>query len=391
MASDTDQFLPLYPNESEATIRARWDAWANEGLSPDQVDLWTDTREGGFFQLTTQPGVREAAKLYDLIGTEFIQAATPIRSWGPYLEDQAAVQDVLRTAAQQATGVVTFSSDVGVDIAVGTRVGVEPSSPDADAPEYLTTAAGTVPAGGTLDLPIRAVEAGVVGDASAGAVTLVLTPNLAATVSNAAAISGGTEEETDESLRGRLLEAYQGQGPGNVTDYIAWSRAFLGGGRVTVLPLADGPGTVTVIAIDANGDPLQPDRVTALQDWLDPVPGQGKGAAPIGVTVTVATAAVTAVTIGGTLEFDDGYDLDGSDASVGLRGIIEQRLADYVSSVEPGQEIVLSKVAGVIVGVVGVHDASGVTLNGSAANVTVVSSPTPQLPRLTVPTDLVAA
>jgi uncharacterized phage protein gp47/JayE len=386
MATDTDQLAPLYPLETEATIRARWDAWANEGLTEEQTEEWTDTREGGFFQIATQGGVREAARVYDLIGTEFIQAATPIHAWGPYLDDHAAVQSVVRAAARPATGSVTFTGENGVVIAPGVRVGVEPTQPDADAPEYEVTLAGTIAGGtgddpGTVTVPVGALVAGVAGNVSAGAISLILTPGLQVDVTNAARISGGTEIETDESLRGRLLDAYRGQGPGNVTDYKAWTRAYLGGGRVTVIPLWDGPGTVKVIAIDANGDPLQDDVIEGLQDFLSPAAGEGGGEAPVGATVTVETADPFAVALSAALEFEAGYSLDGAAGTIALLSTILARVGEYVETVEPGDEIVVSQVIGKIVAITGVHDVTDVELNGVAANLAVDDDP-PALPFL---------
>ena len=74
-------FPPLYPDQDEDTIRARWQAWANEGLTVDDVDEWVDTRPGSFWYIATSPGVQEAARLYDLAGAEVPAAAMVIWSW----------------------------------------------------------------------------------------------------------------------------------------------------------------------------------------------------------------------------------------------------------------------------------------------------------------------
>ena len=74
VAEDLLGLLPLFPNETEAAIRLRMNTWANEGVSVEDHDEWVDVREGSFFQIVTEPMVRELARAYDLMGTESLAA-----------------------------------------------------------------------------------------------------------------------------------------------------------------------------------------------------------------------------------------------------------------------------------------------------------------------------
>lgn len=376
MAVDDYDFAPLYPAETEAAIRARWDGWANEGITVADAERWTDVREGGYFQLSTQPGVREAARTYDLIGTEVVAAAHPLWAWESYLDDHAEVQNVVRLPATYATGDAVFAGANGTVIPIGTGVGVAPADPDADAPEFETTGAGTI-AGGTVTVPIRAQLPGAQGNVAALSITAVLTPIPGVTVSNPAQTAGGADTETDDALRSRLLEVYGGESGGwNVRLYKIASRAFSAAiGRVTVIPLWNGPNTVKVVITDAAGQPLDAGTVTGLQNFLDPVAGQGHGEVTIGATVTVVTATALNIAVVAPVELEAGYSLDGFGGTVALRQALTDAIEAYVESVESGGEVVRQQVIGRIATVQGVHDVGAVTLNGSAANVAIPADP----------------
>lgn len=383
---DVLELIGLYEDQDEDTIWARRVAWANEGLTPDDEEEWTDTREGSFFHVTTIGGVREDARIYDLMGTEVVAASHPLYAWESYLDAHAEVQRLIRTAAVPATGEVTFTGSNGTVIPIGTEVGTEPTEPEADAPVYEVTAAGTI-AAGTVTVPVRAVEGGKAGDVSAGAVVAILTDVAGAnTVTNADAIIGGADTETDEELRDRLLAVYGGGGGWNVAAFKVAALAFGRGiGRVTVIPLWNGPGTVKVIIATADGDPVAPDVVTDLQAFLDPIVQQGAGEVMVGLAVTVQTNATVPVVIAMTIEFEPGFSLDGGGNTVPCRDLITLREQSYVNAVEPDGEVVLAQVSGQVTTIRGVHDVGGVTINGVAANLAIAEN---QAPELTVPLTL---
>lgn len=389
MADDFLEFLPLFPDDDEDAILARMREWANEGLDPEaDADSWVDTREGSHWHVCVMPGVRELARLYDLAGSEVPASGFPLWAWGEYLDDHANVQDIERLPATVAQGEVTFTGDEGTLIAAGVVVGVEPASPDDDAPEYEVTEAGTIDASGSITLPIQARETGISGNVGAGAVTVLSTPLSAIEVTNAEAIIGGSEPETDDALRERVIASYRGQGAGNKRDYERWARAWAGVGRATIIPLWAGPGTVKVIVADADGNPLPDAVLEGLQNDLDPNPGRADGEAPVGAHVTVATAVARPLDIEGTVEFEDGYSLDGFGGTIALRADIMRSLRDYVERVESGGEVVAAQISGRVVTVGGVHDFRLDSLDGVAppVNVAIASNPAeaPQLGTVTL-------
>lgn len=487
-------FLPLYPAETEEAIRARWEAWANEGLTPENVDEWQDVREGSFFQILTTPGIREAAKNYDLLGSEVVAAAFPLWSWSDYLDSLAEPVGVERLSATVATGVATFYGTAGSTVPVGTGIATEGVIEGDPAREFQTVEAGVIQAalgappnlaatgvasGGTLNddeyfyvvttvndegesdasaedsgtvsggggsgsvdldwdavvgatayrvyralatggpfdfvievatnsytddgsplpdssthppatdttgdqitLAIEATEPGSASNVDLNAISILRTPLGGVTaVANPGSTLGGSDPETDEGLRDRVLAAYGGQGPGTSADYIRWASAYAGVGRVSVIPIWDGPGTVLVVIMDADNQPVSQAIVDGLQEVLDPDPGQGAGLAPIGAIVTVKTGVILAVDVEADVELDSGYSLDGSGNTIDLTDRITAAVVEYFETIVPGSEIVVAQVLAAIVSVTGVHDAASVTLNASGSNVNLTDDP-PQVPVL---------
>jgi uncharacterized phage protein gp47/JayE len=89
--------------------------------------------------------------------------------------------------------------------------------------------------------------------------------------------------------------------------------------------------------------------------------------------VTVATVTPVAINVVGTIVFGTGYSLDGAGATIACRPTIGAAVNAYLATLGPGDDVMFHRVAAAIVGVTGVADVTGLTLNGSAANVALTS------------------
>lgn len=381
-------FQPLYPDQTEDAVLNRMIGWANEGLDPvADAAAWVDTREGGHWRTANISTIRELARLYDLAGSEVPMSGFVLWSWGTYLDDLAAVWQVFRLPATPATGVVTFDGPAATDIAPGITLSVVPSTPDDPTPEFEVVIGGTIPMGGSIDLAVQATQAGKFGNVAANAIIAPSSPLPAGvTFTNAAPTSSGSDPETDESLRARLLAALAGKGPGAVADYIRWAQAYPGVGRVQVVPIWNGPGTVLVMISDVNGDPLSSAIVTGFQTQLDPTPGLGHGIAPIGANASVETSTLLALTIAATLVYETGYSWDGFGGSTAVGPAVLDAINAYLLTVPPGGDVVYERIKGLIATTVGVHDVTACTIDAGSGpamiNVPVELLPTPKAPYL---------
>jgi uncharacterized phage protein gp47/JayE len=259
---------------------------------------------------------------------------------------------------------------------------------DVPAPPFVDTGAitPTLPepqsnmSAGVL-LAISALTPGSAGNLGANALTTLETPIAGVlAVTNQAPTVGGADVESDADFRARLLSQYQGGGAGTVADYVRWSLAW-GVERVAVVPLWDGPGTVLVVAMEADGTPVDSDVLTGLQQYLDPVAGQGHGQAPVGASVTVATSTVLYLTISATVNHSAGYSLDGANGTIATLASITGALDAYIASLDPGESIGYQHVLAAFF-VEGVYSISNLLVNGASADIALALSPIPQIAQI---------
>jgi len=105
---------------------------------------------------------------------------------------------ITRKAASYATGTATF---IGV---VGTAIPLYFLIQSADGVQFWTQTSGTIPAGGTIDLAIQAIELGITGNKASGTITSITSPLIGLiSVTNATATTGGNDIETDAEFRQR--------------------------------------------------------------------------------------------------------------------------------------------------------------------------------------------
>lgn len=158
------------------------------------------------------------------------------------LEAWAALRKVLRIAATQASLLAIFTGPNGTAILAGGTVTRQ------DGETYSITTGGTI-ASGTVSVTITDSTAGSQGNCIAGT---PLTLGSAPLGVNAAGVAGtsvsvGTDAETDDALRTRMLQIYAAPAQGgSQSDYVEWAMAVPGVTRAWVTPLGLGGGTVVV-------------------------------------------------------------------------------------------------------------------------------------------------
>ncbi|HEX7124676.1 MAG TPA: baseplate J/gp47 family protein, partial [Thermodesulfobacteriota bacterium] len=194
----------------------------------------------------------------------------PDQAEAEYLQRWATIWGVTRTPAAAAVGAVTLTGTDWAVVPAGTRL------QRGDGVEY-TVDADVIIQAGTATAAVTAVEPGAAGNADAGVVLTFVSPivGVQGTAPVAAGgLTGGADEESDASLRERLLARIQ-EPPhgGSAADYVAWAREVAGVTRVWVFPEWMGAGTVGVTFVrDDDADGLIPSaaEVQAVADYLAP-------------------------------------------------------------------------------------------------------------------------
>ncbi|SNR95176.1 Uncharacterized phage protein gp47/JayE [Humidesulfovibrio mexicanus] len=266
-----------------------------------------------------------------------------------WLERHAALHGLTRKRATVAQGAATFSGTPGAVIAVGTEAKTLAGL------VFVTTAEGTIGAGGSVAVPVQAGAAGTAYNLAAGAgLTLTSAPSgvQGAAVLTSAAI-GGTDAESDASLLARVLDVLRNPpAGGNKADWRRWAMNVDGVTAAYVFPLRRGLGTVDVCVTSAGGLPSA-EILEAVRAYLDEM----RPAAASDFLVLAPELAPVPVTAQARLS---GLTLAQAEAA------ITTALAAYFATLEPGDPAYLSRIETAISGVSGVVDR---VVTSPAANV----------------------
>ncbi len=178
-----------------------------------------------------------------------------------------------RKPATFATGIVNLTGTDGTPVPAGTVLAI-------GSVQYQTTIEILVGSGPT-PAPVTALAPGAAGNAAAGTAVSVITviSNLDG-FGSVVSLTGGTDAETDDALRARVLFRIQ-EPPmgGSADDYVRWALAIPAVTRAWCSPLEQGIGTVTLrvmmdeLRADSGGLPTADDlaAIQAVIDALRPV------------------------------------------------------------------------------------------------------------------------
>lgn len=243
------------------------------------------------------------------------------------LDLHGAIWGVSRKIPTKASGTISISGIASTVLPSGTLFQTSTGL------QYITTADATI-VGGSATANVLANSVGIQCNLAAG-VTLSLTSSITGINNTATVISitGGTDIETADNYRARILYAIQNPtGCGSASDYVQWALSQPGVTRAWCYPLEGGNGTVTVrFMMDntySNGIPLSGD-VTSMTTFLN-----SKRPVTAVLTVSAPTAVPYNITITG---------LSNSDATTKANVTAEIKNA-IVRDAQPGGIIHISRI-----------------------------------------------
>ena len=167
-----------------------------------------------------------------------------------YLDRHAETRAITRKPALKASGNLVFSREyaAGYDIAI--PKGVLCSTRSTPQIHIETTADAVLQSGQTsVSVPAEAVTAGSAANVLSGEICLMITGAQGInTVQNPLAFSGGSDAESDEMLRSRLLTSYRNiSNTTNTAFYYDMAMSQNGVISANILPRKRGRGTVDVV------------------------------------------------------------------------------------------------------------------------------------------------
>ncbi len=189
------------------------------------------------------------------------------------LDRHAAIRGLSRKAAAKASGPVIFSGEENAFVPAGTLL------TRSDGVEF-TTDEEIVILGDSSSGTVTAVNSGSASATAAETILTFVSPQVdidSNAVVDVSGLANGADEETDESLRARILKRWRQPPQGGAKhDYEDWALQVPGVSRVWVSPGEFGLGTVTVRYVRDQELDIFPDEehraiVKAYIDTLRPV------------------------------------------------------------------------------------------------------------------------
>lgn len=251
----------------------------------DRVPSDVDKREGSVIYDALAPCAYFLAQQNFQLDN-FIDLVFPDTALGEYLNRAAEAYNVSRKPATNAVRKMTTSGSVEI----GTRWGINNLVYIVKEEESET------------EYQVECETPGVIGNQYSGAMQPI--SNITGiTAELGDIITPGADEETDEALRERLYTKIRLPATsGNVYHYQQWALEVSGTGAAKVFPLADGPGTVTVLVVDSDKK-ISSSLPKTVAEYIETM-------RPIGATVTVKSPDSVTINIKASVMRNESKTLD---------------------------------------------------------------------------------
>jgi uncharacterized phage protein gp47/JayE len=291
------------------------------------------------------------------------------------------IYNFIKKAGLQASGHVVFSrtgTTGDVTIPVGTKVATSSGL------IFITSAVGTIANGNTASgsIVVAAEKVGTVYNVLASTV-IVMTDSVTGveSVTNANAMVGGIDVESDYSFKSRFQAYIEGLAGSNLAGLKAGALSVNGITSASVVELIPAVANVNVnVYVDnglSTGTPSA--TIAEVQSVID---GDGTQANPgyraAGVNVVVLSPSIVTQNIVGTVIVAN-TNVDATEVG----NNVNQAVLDYVNNLGVGENIIRFKIIDAIMGIYGVTDC---TLTTPSGNTTIGSTQVGRIGTITMPT-----
>lgn len=334
-----------------------------------------DDMPGGFPWDFTRPAALEKDEFINYHLVRSMMIAFPEYAWDEWLDLHGRQVHLTRHEPQKASGEVMVKGTPGTELLSGT-IFCTPATDIGPSIEFYSLQDVVIGENGETIIKVEASEPGIESNVAANTIVLMAKPdkNITAVI-NPEPITGGTEREKDDEFYDRIAAEYQNSMTylGNDVDYIRWAKAA-GAGDCIVVAAVEGPGSVKLVLVDANGQPANEKLVEDVYNYIVSPNDRTQRLLPTACSKLICEPATTVrinFTITGLI-----YD---------ERTNIEQIKADFAVAVkkryeEAKNESVLryNDVRPIISDIVGVEDFSEFFMDGGMANIKLGSEEYPE-------------
>lgn len=324
--------------------------------------------EGDIFWDATRPTAEEKAELTQMKLQNILRIAFPQTSYGQYLEFLGEMKGVFKLSPTKSTGIIKIYGAEDTLIEKGTVVGTI-ATDDRPSIEFTIDRTEQIGAEGYVETPATSVRTGVIGNVSKNTI-IILNKSLngVTSITNEVEFKNGTEIESEESFRERVLEAYRNEPlSGAKRDYIRWARQVDGVGNVYVRPEWNGAGSVKVLILDSNDNTANQNLIDKVQNHISPTPGKGERLAPIGATVTVVTPITVDINITADFILDNGFKKED------VVEKIKKDISTYLQMISIGGSVNYKAIEGILGSMIikkeGILDYTSLLINNAKTNI----------------------
>lgn len=345
---------------------------------PDDIDK----TEAGFPWDFTRPTAIISSELLEFYIPEAIKLMFPQWSSGEWLDYLATMARISRKAPNFASSRILIEGVPGTVVPAGSVFSTRSTDAE-ESIEFATTEACVLNEAGQGSVLVQAMIAGKGSNVNANTITLMSVPIEGITsITNPERATGGTEEETDDELRERIIETNSNSDTsyiGNNADYKRWAESVPGIGTAVIADEWDGPETVKIVVIDSNGDPANQTLQNNVYNYIMSPDSPLERLAPPNTKLTVSAPTLIHISYSITeISLKSDYELE---------TVLEEfksRLSGYYKTVNDDKEVKFNWVHSILTNTPGVEDFKGLLLNGEENNIPIDKTEYPYTENVTV-------
>lgn len=324
----------------------------------DEVPSDTDTREGSVVYTAIAPCAKKLAELWAAKDADrdnaYVDTAT-----GTDLEKITKSRGIYRKMAT----VAIRKAECDAAVAIGDRFGISGVT--------YTVIENISASEGGYSYKLQCEQTGIIGNTYYGELLPLQYIEGLQTAVLTDVLIPGTDDESDDSLRTRYYESLESEAfGGNRQDYKQKVKKLTGVGGLKIYRAWAGGGTVKLVIISSEYKAPSTELIESIQEAVDPpeFAGEGYGIAPMDHVVTVFGVGETEVDITTTITYQEGWSWE--DLQPYAEEAIDEYFSELASEWEDSDNLIvrISRIEMIFLGLPGVVDITGTTINGVESN-----------------------